>query len=147
MLAGQDEARSIMGTPFEATDRTRSGTAISPASATRRPALLEPQVRVTILEHAFRALRADPPGASPGELGVHRRLRTELLEAAATQFVGRCNGLARADASGGTLLLTEECCGCGGWRITHFDGAMNPIRHVHFEAERDAIRALILAQA
>lgn len=69
---------------------------------------------------------------------VHPRLRRELLEAAAAQFAGRRNGLARAGLAGGTLLLSEECGACGGWRITRFDDAMNPDGHDHHDGEAEA---------
>lgn len=45
---------------------------------------------------------------------------------AAAQFAGRSNGLARATKSGGTLLPTEDCGACGGWRITRFDETKSP---------------------
>jgi hypothetical protein len=134
-----------MGAAFDARYTQRPDSGVQRTPATNRPTLLTPQQQVTVLEHAFRAVRDDPPGANPEELAVHGRLRNQLLEAAVAQFAGRSNGLARAGKSGGTLLLTEDCGACGGWRITCFDEAMSPDGHDHYDDELEAIRALLIA--
>ena len=134
-----------MGAAFDARTTQRPDTGVRRTPATNKPTLLTPQQQVTVLEHAFRAVRDDPPGATSEQLTVHGRLRNQLLEAAVAQFTGRSNGLARARKSGGTLLLTEDCSACGGWRITRFDEAMNPAAHDHYDDEREAIRALLIA--
>jgi hypothetical protein len=121
--------------------------ALAPDSVALQVVLLDRRLLVTVLEHAWRALRDDPPGSGPEQMLVHRRLREEVLEAAVSQFVGRCSRLTRPCATGGTAILTEERSAGRSWRITHFDAAMNPTSHVRFDGERDAIRALVLAQA
>lgn len=133
-----------MGAAFDARVTQRLGGKFDRTPLARGPRLLEPRRQVTVLEHAFRAVRDDPPGAGPEELQVHARLRNTLLAAAVAQFAGRSNGLARARGCGGTLLLTEDCGVCGGWRITRFDEAMNPDGHDHFDDEQEAIRALLI---
>jgi hypothetical protein len=134
-----------MDASFGANEAPRRHGEVEDKPAASRQLLLGPQLQVTVLEHAFRALRDDLPDAGPEELLVHARLRSVLLQAAVAQFASRCNGLARAGPSGGTLLLTEECGVCGGWRITRFDSAMNSDGHVHYDDELQAIRALLIA--
>lgn len=135
-----------METSFE-TRNTERRTADIRVGNTARCRVLEPEVQMTVLEHAFRALRADPPGLTSQQFKTHCRLRRQLLDAAVSQFVGKCNGLARRSAAGGTLLLTEESYPGGGWRITRFDAATQPDGHDHYDDEREAIRQLLMRAA
>jgi len=76
---------------------------------------------------------------------VHRRLLKELLESLLLSSSGAAMAWRATNASGGSWLLTEECCTGGGWRITHFDAAMQPTHHEHYDTERAAILALLLS--